>query len=273
MQYWDSNFVNRSAIFEPFSFLRKYLTDFSCWPSVHDLNNLCILRNQIIVTHSGKPVNFVSQQFGKQNREQKYESRIYLSGHIQTRAQNWHDFFNALVWQVFPQSKSILNQIHYRAQLTESKSNINKRCAIRDAATSFDESGVIVISSNRTLIQLLEHFQWKELFWRHRKSILSSMRFFVYGHGLYEKALNPYSGMAGKGIIFRVENDYFSKTLPDQLLSADKMLESFLSQTLLSSSTLTPIPLLGYPGWIRDNENEAYYDNKEYFRDQRRFNG
>ena len=273
MQYWDSNFVNRSAIFESFSFLGKYLADFSCWPSVHDLNNLCALRNQIIVTRSGKPVNFVSQQFGKQNREQKYESRIYLSGHIQTRAQNWHDFFNALVWQVFPQSKSILNQIHYRAQLTESKSNINNRCAIRDAATSFDESGVIVISSNRTLIQLLEHFQWKELFWRHRKSILSSMRFFVYGHGLYEKALNPYSGMTGKGIIFKVENDYFSKTLPDQLLSADKMLESFLSQTLLSSSTLTPIPLLGYPGWIRDNENEAYYDNKEYFRDQRRFNG
>ena len=270
MQYWDSNFFNRSQIFEPFSSLKKFFIDSPSWPSVNDLNNLCTRRNQFIVTRSGKSVRFVPQQFGKQNQEEKYESRIYLSGHIQTRAHNWHDFFNAIVWQVFPRSKSKLNEIHYQAQLTELEKNINNRSRIRDAATLFDESGIIVLSSSNTLIQLLESFEWKELFWKHRENVLSSMLFVVYGHGLYEKALNPFTGMTGKGIVFKVEHNYFSKTLSDQLLLADIMLESLLSQTFFSSAYLTPIPLLGYPGWVRENESELYYDDKRYFRDRRK---
>ena len=270
MQCWDPNFYNRSPIFEPFSYLNKFFIDSPNWPSVNDLNDLGTRRNQVIVTRSGKSVHFIPQQLGKKNQEEKYESRIYLSGHIQTRAHNWHDFFNAIVWQVFPRSKSKLNEIHYQTQLTELENSINKRSAIRDAATLFDESGIIVFSSNKALIQLLESFEWKELFWKHRENVLSSMLFVVFGHGLYEKALNPYTGMTGKGIIFKVEHDYFSKTLSDQLLLADTMLESFLSHTLLSSACLTPVPLLGYPGWFRENESELYYDNKRYFRDQRK---
>lgn len=272
MQHWDSNFLNRSLLFDPLSCLRKNLVGFTRWPSVYDLNKLCALRNRAIITCSGESVRFVPQIIGKLNQEQKYESRIYLSGQIQTRIENWHDFFNALVWQVFPQSKSELNQLHFRAHQLESKNNAKNRCAVRDAATLFDESGIIVVSSNKLLTQLLEGFEWKNLFWKHRKCVLTSMRFFIYGHGLYEKALNPYVGMTGKGIIFNVNHDFFSKTLSDQLLSADTILESFLSQNLLSSSNLTPIPLLGYPGWIRENENEVYYDNKEYFRDKRKVN-
>ncbi|MBX3617461.1 DUF3025 domain-containing protein [Nitrosomonas sp.] len=272
MQRWDSNFLSRSPLLNPFSCFRKNFIDFESWPSISDLNRLCDLRNSAIITRSGESVRFVPQIIDRLKQEQKYESRIYLSGQIQTRIKNWHDFFNALVWQVFPHSKSELNQLHFLAQLSESKNNIKNRCAIRDAVTLFDESGVIVTCSNNLLIQLLENFEWKELFWKHRKCVLSSMRFFIYGHGLYEKALNPYTGMTGKGIIFNVNRDFFSKTLSDQLFSVDTMLESYLSQNLLSSSNLTPIPLLGYPGWIRDNESETYYDNKAYFRDRRIIN-
>jgi hypothetical protein len=48
------------------------------------------------------------------------------------------------------------------------------------------------------------------------------------------------------------------------------MLASFLSNAQLSSAQLTPVPVLGYPGWIGENQYEAYYDNKQYFRDRRR---
>ena len=33
---------------------------------------------------------------------------------------------------------------------------------------------------------------------------------------------------------------------------------------------LTPVPLLGVPGWAEDNECEEYYDNTRYFRSARR---
>lgn len=271
MQNWNPNFMELSPMFEPFLHLRNFFTNRRCWPEHIDLNHLNLQQNQQIMTQSGKRVCFIPQIIGKQRLEQKYESNIYLTGQVQTRDKNWHDLFNALVWQIFPCAKSALNHLHYQTQLFESSNRIKYRSALRDAATLFDESGVIVVSSQETLIQLLKNFEWKQLFWRERDAVLSSMRFFVFGHGLYEKALNPYTGMTGKGIIFKVDEAFFDQTLLNQLQSIDLMLEPFLLQTLLSSSDLTPIPLLGYPGWIEDNSNETYYENKKYFRSRHKF--
>ncbi|MBL8391935.1 MAG: DUF3025 domain-containing protein, partial [Candidatus Accumulibacter sp.] len=35
-----------------------------------------------------------------------YETRIWLTGEVATRPDNWHDFFNALVWFAFPNTKA-----------------------------------------------------------------------------------------------------------------------------------------------------------------------
>jgi len=43
-----------------------------------------------------------------------YERRVHASGAVATRADNWHDLFNALVWRAFPQSKNALNGLHVR---------------------------------------------------------------------------------------------------------------------------------------------------------------
>lgn len=267
-QNWNPNFMDLSPMFESFWHLKKYVANMQYWPEHIDLNNLNDQQKQKIVTGSGKKICFVPPTSGKQCFEQKYESKVYLTGQIQTRSKNWHDFFNALVWQIFPHAKSALNQLHYQAQLFESLNGIKQRSALRDAATLFDESGVIVVSSQKTLTQLLKDFEWKELFWQQRKAVLSSMRFFVFGHGLYEKALNPYVGMTGKGILFHVKEAFFTQDLSNQLHSIDLMLEPLLLQTLSSSADLTPVPLLGYPGWIEDNNIETYYENKNYFRDR-----
>jgi len=156
-------------------------------------------------------------------------------------------------------------------QLIESLNKFRHRSVLRDAATHVDESGVIIVSSKTYLIQLLRNFEWKQLFWKERDAALASMRFFVIGHGLYEKALHPYIGMTGKGIIFDVNDTFFRLSLPDQLQYVDSMLERFLLKSLSSNADLTPIPLLGYPGWTEENAQEAYYDNKKYFRDRRKF--
>ena len=268
MQQWNPDFIELSPIFKPFLYLQRYFKNQRFWPESDDLNKLCAQQNRQMLTRSGKTVRFVPQIPGKDVVEQRYESGIYLTGAIPTRTQNWHDFFNALVWQIFPQAKSVLNQLHYQAQLVELSNQALNRCELRDAATLFDESGVIVVCSQAALIQLIKDFEWKELFWRQRKAVLLSMRFFVFGHGLYEKALNPYTGMTGKAIIFNVPEAFFVQDLPAQLRAIDAMLELYLLQTLSSTSDLVPVPLLGYPGWIGDNDSEVYYENKQYFRDR-----
>src|SRR4030065_1623423 len=239
IQIWNPNFMDLSPMFEPFLHLKKYFTNMQYWPEHIDLNHLNLQQNQQVITQSGKKIYFVPPIIGKQCLEQKYESRIYLTGQVQTRAKSWHDFFNAVLWKVFPRAKSALNQLHYQAQLFESLNKIKHRSALRDAATLFDESGVIVVSSQKTLIPLLKNFEWKQLFWREREVVLSSMRFFVFLHGLYEKALDPYVGMTGKGIIFNVDEAFFTQTMLNQLQSIDLLLEPFLLQALSSSSDLT----------------------------------
>ncbi len=272
VQDWNPNFMDLSPMFESFGHLREQLVNMQHWPDYIDLNQLNLKQKLKIVTQSGKEIGFVPPIpiTGKPSLEQKYESRIYLTGQVQTRTKNWHDFFNALVWQIFPRAKSALNQLHYQTQLFESRNGIKHRSPLRDAATLFDESGVVVVSSKKILIRLLRNFEWKQLFWREREAVLSSMRFFVFGHGLYEKALNPYIGLTAKGVIFPVDEVFFGQTLADQVQLIDRILEPFLLQVLSSNSDLIPIPLLGYPGWIEDNKSEAYYENKNYFRNRRK---
>ena len=121
------------------------------------------------------------------------------------------------------------------------------------------------------LAELLGSFQWKELFWRRRVQVQSSMGFFLFGHGLYEKALHPYTGMTGQGLLLAVEPAFFTWPLTQQLAYLDDQLAGYLAiaEHCCSTRELTPVPLLGVPGWSAENEDAAYYDNTRYFRAQR----
>jgi hypothetical protein len=268
LQTWNPHFIDSSALYSCFEHLKCSIVEMQQWPTLSELNQLLARQGRRILARSGKEICFVPPVKGKQPFERQYEANIFLTGEVQTRTNNWHDFFNALVWQIFPRAKSTLNLLHYHMQLLEAQNHLEHRCALRDAATLFDESGIIVVSTKKALIRLLKDFQWKELFWQRREEVLSCMRFFVFGHALYEKALHPYSGMTGKGILFHVEEMFLNIAQTSQLQELDSMVASFLSGTLSSSADLMPIPLLGYPGWVEANHNEAYYDNKRYFRDK-----
>ena len=263
---WTPDFLQASPLFEPLRPAASGLEHLHHWPDFGALENL---RNNAAappVTRCGKPVYFVPQDVAAREFAQQYEPRIYLAGAVQTRAQNWHDLFNALVWLTFPRTKAVLNQLHYQALLQEHGNEKVQRGPLRDTATLFDESGVIVVSSDAGLSILLQNFEWKQLFWRQREAVCTHMRFFLFGHGLYEKALKPYTGMTGKGIILSVEQGFFHHPLPAQLAVADSMLDNFLSGGAAAPITLSPVPVLGYPGWLPDNADEAYYDSSNYFR-------
>ena len=271
---WNKETLLHSPLFAP---LHPLLTEIRSngLPTLQDCNAL--LAAQPLTVQCGIALRFVTQTVGKQAFEAQYEPRCYLKGEVQMRENNWHDLFNALVWLTFPKSKAILNARHYHAltNIIESPTR-SEREAVRDANTLLDESGVIIVYSDThagdELASLLRHFKWKELFWQRREQVGTIMGFYLFGHGLYEKALEPYVGMTGQGLLLAVESAFFSWPLKQQLAHLDSLLTNHLAAPELCRHTrdLSPLPLLGVPGWAVGNHDKTYYDNTHYFRPGRR---
>lgn len=263
----------KSPLFAP---LHPILADFDRehFPGVQDCNEVLAACNPHITVQSGMPLRFVPQQQGKLSFEAQYEPRCYLSGEVQMRTHNLHDLFNALVWLTFPAIKAAINARHYRvlADAGVADAGRSQRGAVRDVNTLLDESGVIVACADRELAGLLVDFKWKELFWQRRERVKQNMGFYLLGHGLYEKALHPYVGMTGQGLLVSVEPEFFAKTTARQLEHLDRMLADRLGvrESSLATRELSPVPLLGIPGWAADSNCERYYENTAYFRPGRR---
>ena len=186
-----------------------------------------------------------------------YEMTIGATGEVPTR-DNSHDFFNALQWIAFPQTKAAINAGHLRHRCTETA----PRSLARDVLTMVDESGVLVASSDNSLLDLLREFRWRDLFVDRRADVVARMRVAMLGHGLMEKALAPFIGLTGKAILLNMGDE----------ISLDMAAANWLTNdaNLASSHSLAPLPLLGIPGWDARNEDPAFYDNREYFRPGRR---
>jgi len=235
------------------------------FPTLAQLNRMCAEHE--VVSGGGVPLEFVPQEA---KTDEPYETRVYSRGKVLTRSSNWHDLFNALAWIAFPRSKAALNRHHYREMLTYQSAG--KRGVPRDVLTLFDESGVIVLASEPELGALLREFKWKELFWQRRAEVRASMRFYVFGHSIYEKALQPYKGLTAKSVIFEVAQRELERPLPQQLATLDVRLAKYFSdpEALAATEDYAPLPLLGIPGWTADNEDERYYDDAQHFRPGRR---
>jgi hypothetical protein len=253
-------------MFEPLRPAGLAFLKLSDWPTLDDCQRL--LAEKGITNAAGLPLRFVSQEPKSGKPEDKYEARIYLQGEVQVRSRNWHDLFNALVWLTFPKSKAALNRRHFLALEQMTSEGKQNRGPTQDALTLFDEGGVIVACSDSRLAQWLADFKWKELFWVNREAVIASMNFFLFGHAIYEKALQPFTGVTGRGVIFLVAADFFAAALEQQLRMLDEKLAGYLNNPQHFNRTveLVPIPILGIPGWNTENERESYYENEAYFR-------
>ncbi len=221
-----------------------------------------------VVAASGKPIRFVPPIVEDDESTTRYEPRIYLHGEVQTREDSWHDLFNALVWMRFPNSKAAINARHVEQQNLHGMQAT--RSAVQDAMTLFDESGVIVACSDPELAQILLQHEWKTLFWQRREDVLKHMRFYIFGHALYEKALQPYAAMTGKVSVFSVGENFHLNQLDTQLTQLDELLSARLMHEVKSAKDFSPLPIMGVPGWCDANEVESFYDNKEIFRPARK---
>jgi len=196
-----------------------------------------------------------------------YEERLFRRGELEFRERNWHDLFNVLVWLAFPRAKAALNERHHAAPVVA-----RGRGPVRDALTLFDESGMIVLSADANLADMIRGFRWKELFWTHRFRVIDGMQFLPFGHALCEKALSPYKGMTDHSLLFDVDEDFFGLAPADQLRRIDARVAARLADpgAMHDTRQLAPLPLLGIPGWCVDNGQEDYYDDHQHFRPGRR---
>lgn len=260
---WLSNFQSLSPAYDIFYWLPDIIRNSSNWPTIDDYNCFAHLQNE-----QGVKIRFVDAQ--SCHSQIGYEPAIYLNGEVNTRKNNWHDFFNMLVWQTFSSGKSALNALHYK-QLQKKKFNTYSRTPFENLLTLFDENGVIVFSSDESLLQLIRDMSWKELFWE-RRADLSKVRCYVFGHSLHEKMLNPYVGMIGHSVLRLVSSSFFHLSLERQLLEVNRYLYEWLFSLDESCSPrdLAPLPVLGFPGWFSATDSEEFYDDINYFRTSRR---
>src|SRR5690606_22316861 len=120
------------------------------------------------------------------------------TGEVETRPENWHDLFNALVWIAFPRAKAAINAQHAALLEERGDAEARHRGPERDALTLFDEGGVVVATCAPQLMRLVRDFEWKALFWERREALVATTRFLAFGHACYEQALAPYIGMVAK---------------------------------------------------------------------------
>ena len=238
------------------------------WPGLNDLQGLLDARDPPVRNAGGVPLQLVPQGRRRRALEEKHEARTFLAGELQVRERSWHDLFNLLAWLAFPRAKAALNARHYAALVAQRAAGAANRGPAQDALTLFDEGGVIVASCDDQLLKMLFEFRWKELFWHRRHEVQSQMRIMLFGHALNEKALRPFTGITGRGILLKTEPGLHALPFREQLVVIDARVAAHLSDPASLSATreLAVVPVLGVPGWCADNERETYYDDRDYFR-------
>ena len=231
------------------------------WPTPAALNPLAA--KFAACSGGGKPLRFVAPAGEPAPGAADYELHIHDDGRVPLRAANRHDAFNALVWLAFPQTKAMLNRIH-ADELRAQPGGV--RSVRRDALTLFDESGVLVLSSDPSVLDRIRAFEWKRLFWDKRETLARTTRFLLFGHALYEKALAPYVGMTGHALLLEASATAYLFDDRAAHVMADQLAAQALLECIKNPRDLSPLPVLGVPGWWHANIEAAFYDNTDYFR-------
>ena len=251
----------------PFDSLRapiEQLIADAAWPGIARLNE-CAAG---IKNFRGRPIRFVANH--EAAIAAHYETRIAESGEIATR-ENWHDFFNAMSWLSFPEAKSAISEMHAQLLSARGEFEARARSTPRDVLTLFDEGGIIVVSRDESLLELVRRFEWKALFVERRADVMTNMLFYLFGHSMLEKALDPYVGVTAKAILFLVDDAFIASNHAAQIREIDDRAAAWLmnEKNLLSAKNFSPLPWLGVPGWCKENESPIFYDNAQYFRSGR----
>ncbi|MFN7752689.1 MAG: DUF3025 domain-containing protein [Pseudomonadota bacterium] len=196
-----------------------------------------------------------------------YERAIADRGELAWRERDWHDLMNLLAWLAFPRTKAAINAGHVASAAEVHPAS--GRGPRRDALTLFDESGALVACSDPGLLDLLRGFRWRELFVEHREAVRTQLRVLVVGHGLLDRCRQPWPGMTAHALCLPVSAAECALDAPALGHVLDERMAGAVA-ALATPRDLSPLPLMGIPGWCADNEDPAFYGNTRIFRPGRR---
>ena len=162
-------------------------------------------------------------------------------------------------------------QISARAHVRAMQQPGELRGRVRDALTHFDECGIVVLSAQPQLLNLLRDFRWRELFVEQRAAVRRDMRFVVFGHATYEALLAPFRGLTAKAVLYEVDASWLGWPRAEQVAAVDRWLAADMAAgRFVRPRDFHPLPLLGIPGVVPESEDATYYDDTWQFRPGRR---
>ena len=217
----------------------------------------------------GMPLSFVPQAALPEGTA--YEEFIGATGQVPTR-DNLHDFFNGLVWQTFPLIKRQLNALQ-AAQIEAAGGVGQSRGPARDAATIFDENAALLVvrvsNEGRELVDELRAHCWEAALFEKRAMFGRDAQVWLFGHALMEKLVAPRKAITAHTRVLFADDDYFNLQADAQRAWIDARVAAELASEPLTTSSFTPLPVLGVPGWWPE-QDAAFYADTGVFRPKRR---
>ncbi len=237
----------------------------TAWPQPEAYDELAA---QVPRAADARLPRFVTQSRAELERQGGYEQHVAGLHAVPTRPRNWHDFFNMVVWAHFPKLRWALNALHVDPRVGP-KDPRNGRAPAQNLAATFDESGILVVSTSPELLEELRELRFKRFFWERRAELVATTRFWHVGHGSLESLLAPHPGLATKGLLLHVPQ--LPPAGDDDALrfQIDERAAEIVTGWRQAHTVLDPVPVLGIPGYW-DNDFSEFYDDAQHFRFERR---
>lgn len=192
---------------------------FEAWPTIDDLN--ACLEARHVTNALGMPLR-CEQQAPKprrrraataaRSRDSLYDARIDALGLLPTRAANYHDFFNAMVWLTFPQAKAAIaarQHAIWKRELAPSFAQLpSRRTREQDALAMLDEGGLLVATPRALHDRTRAACEAGDA-----AGLDARVRTFVFGHALHEHMVSSDAAIRANPIV--VVLDGTSCEVPD----------------------------------------------------------
>jgi len=263
-----------SKVFAPESFARPPYREFhprflhaleqsACFPAPEQYDQLSAL---VPRAEDVQLPRFVIESREAMRRVGGYEQHVAQLGAVPTRPGHFHDLFNMAVWAHFPKLRWALNSLHVDPRLGP-KDPRNGRAPAQNLAATFDEAGMLVVSTSRSLLEELRALRFKRAFWERRQELLSSTRFWIVGHGLLESLLAPHPGLSARSLLLHVPSlPSLEPTACDaHRFELDSVTAARIHGWRRTRVVLDPVPVLAIPGYA-DNDGSAFYEDMQNIR-------
>lgn len=207
---------------------------------------------------------FVTQNREALARAGGYEQHVAQFSAVPTRPGAWHDFFNMVVWAHFPKLRWALNALHVDPEVGP-KDPRNGRAPAQNLATTLDESGMLVLSTSRSMLEEFRELRFRRAFWDRREELAATTRFWVVGHGVLESLMDPPRGLSVRALLLHAPSLPEDERADALRWELDARTAALAKTWRTARTLLTPMPVLCIPGYS-DNDSSEFYDDMRNIR-------